>query len=163
MFLRATDVLSFKGYASLYAHYPEGKVLVAHSPNLVVNSGKQFIANALVGRQPQPNFNYLAIGTGNVAVAVSQTRLSNEVARASLALSSVANTTDITIQAYFQSSRVNVYIREAGCFLPDLYGANQQPAGTANSGTMFARALLSYDNSGAAPNDITLEWRVEII
>ena len=102
---------------------------------------------------------HIAVGdndSGGATVAdptAGDTQLVHEVARARVNITGTVGASSI-IQAFFRAQDINYSIRDVGLFSSD--------SDDFNSGTLFSRTLLSFDNSGVSPNDVVLQWNVTI-
>lgn len=148
-----TETTNVKGTVSLAVYRADGTLKSQTTiPNLIVNSGKAYIAGRLIG-DPAAAAYWMAIGTGATGALVGQTILSNEVAR--VATSSVTqggtNNNELTFAATFgpgtPASAQGVV--EAGIFM------------ASSGGTMLNRATF---NSVAKDTTDTLviNWTVII-
>jgi len=146
------DTLSLKGTVRLLVN---GRV-VAEACNLIVTVGKNLVADMLIDTAGfDTGITYCAVGTGVTAPAVGNTTLVTETARATITVKERAGNI-LLLQTFFLAANINVFIKEAGLF------GHSTATGAANSGVLFARALLSYDNSGVSPTDLTVQWEVTI-
>jgi len=124
--------------------------VVAASHNLIVTVGKALVANMLSETSGyDTGITYCAVGTGITAPLVSDTTLTTEHARATITRYTVVSNV-ATYRTFFVSTAVNVFIKEIG-----LFGHSTAGAGV-NTGVLFNHALLSYDNSGGSPVDLTI-------
>jgi len=98
---------------------------------------------------------YTAIGTGTAAPAVGDTTLGTETARKAITLRERAANV-LLLQTFFPAADCNVFLKEVGVF------GHSTASATPDSGVLFARTLLSYDNSGGSPSDLTLDWEITI-
>lgn len=125
-------------------------------PNLVVNTGKTFIASRMIGTASAV-MSHMAIGEGSTAEAVGQTALITELtqagyARASLTSSSSSNV--VTYSANFPANNPSapaggVVLREAGIF------------NASTAGTMLCRTV--YPTVTKLPADaLTITWTITI-
>ncbi len=122
--------------------------------NLVPTSGLNLIRDLIRGTAGVTCLNYFAIGTGTTAAAVGNTQLVTEVFRDVFTQTSVANG-QLTIKYYLASGSANGNtIVEAGLFGDDA-------TATANSGTLFARAVFIGDAKTSA-EAWTFTWIVTI-
>jgi len=119
--------------------------------NTAMTAGREAIVDYLKGIGTV-GINYMAIGTGTAAVVVGGTALSAEVSRKSVSYFVDAGTA-LTITTFWPSSECNYAIGEIGLFGGN--GAN----GSANTGTMFCRAIHIYDNT-SGDYDMTWDWEV---
>jgi hypothetical protein len=127
-------------------------IRVDHVDNMVVSDGLNILAQRLVG-VGIAELSYHSIGTSTTAPALAQHTLVSEVARLQLAsrfaVASVAQTS-----VFYWASECSYNIKEVGLWA----GA---ATGTPNSGTLFSRALYSYDNSGGSV-DLTFDYALTL-
>lgn len=90
------------------------KVFETEVPNLVVTSGKEFIASRIVG-EDYDAMDFMAIGDDAAIGALSQTTLINELARVTLT-SATASGTNVTFTGTFPAGTGTGSIVEAGVF-----------------------------------------------
>jgi hypothetical protein len=90
------------------------KVYETEVPNLVVTSGKEFIASRIIGTTYDA-MGYMGIGDDAAVGALSQTTLINELARVSTT-SATASSTNVTFTATFPAGTGTGSIVEAGVF-----------------------------------------------
>jgi hypothetical protein len=90
------------------------EVFTTEVPNLVVTSGKEFIASRIVAGTYDP-MGYMAIGDDSSVGALSQTTLVNELARVATASAS-ASGSNVTFSALFPAGTGTGSIVEAGVF-----------------------------------------------
>ena len=122
--------------------------------NMVVLDGRELAGNLLINSSGySTGLSYCAIGTGTTVVSDGQHTLITESARGQITQKSVSTDT-ITVSTFFNYADCGIHIKETG-----LFGHNA--TGTANSGTMFSRALLDYDNSGS-PKNLMIAWDVQL-
>lgn len=115
--------------------------------NLVVTSGKTFIASRMVGTG-SAIMSHMAVGTSTTAPGAGQTALVSEIARAAIVSgTSVANV--VTYSAVFAAGVGTGAIAEAGIL----------NAGTA--GTMLSRTVFSVVNK-EADDSLTINWQITI-
>lgn len=173
------ETLKLRGSVDIQVIGPEGELKESRFiPNLVVQSGKNYIATRMIGTETSTTATYttstvtscmthMAIGTGSTTAAVSDTSLVTEVtvagdiaaySRASIA-STTQNTGVVTYVAVFGTNnpqRTNTSnttaITEAGIF-------NSSTA--ALGGTMLCRTTFAAVNKG---NDDTLQitWTITV-
>lgn len=93
------------------------KVYETEVPNLVVTSGKEFIASRIVGEDFDA-MDYMAIGDDAQIGALSQTTLINELARVTVT-SATASGSNVTFTATFPAGTGTGSIVEAGVFNKD--------------------------------------------
>jgi hypothetical protein len=116
-------------------------------PNLVVASGKAFVASRIAGASPNV-MSHMAIGTDNTAAQTINTTLGVEVARVVLA-STTPSGNDVVYVGTFpaQTPSSDAGVVEAGIF-------NQ-----ASGGIMLCRTVFSIINK--APTDsLSIQWTI---
>lgn len=114
--------------------------------NLVVTTGKEFIAARMVGTPTE--MSHMAIGADNTAAAAGDTALGSELARVALT-SETASGTVVTYVASFPAGTGTGAVVEAGIF------------NASSSGTMLCRTVFSVVNKGA--NDaMTITWQITV-
>ena len=114
--------------------------------NLVVTTGKTFIAARMVGT-PTAMSN-MAIGAGSTAAAAGDTALGAELGRVALT-SATSATTIVTYVATFGAGVGTGAVTEAGIF----------NAGSA--GTMLCRTVFSVINKGA-DDAMSVTWQITV-
>jgi hypothetical protein len=118
-------------------------------PNLVVTTGKNYIASKIVATTNSPvSMTHMAIGTGTGTPAAADTALGAEVGRVSLAGSTVSTNT-ITYTATFPAGTGTGAITEAGVL------------NASSSGTMLCRTTFPVVNK-AAGDTIAVTWVVTV-
>jgi hypothetical protein len=120
-----------------------------HIPNLVVTTGKNFIATRMTGTS-QGVMSHMAIGSNSTAVVAGDTTLGTELGRVSLG-SSTASGSTITYTATFPGGTGTGNVVEAGIF----------NASGANAGTMLCRTVFPVVSKQAA-DTIAVTWVVTI-
>ena len=96
------------------------------------------------------NINYGAIGTGSTAVALTDTQLTTETARTTVADSQSSGNNEAILQFFFADATLsNTTYREFGTFVDG--------TGTANSGKIFNHALFSTPYTKVTGTDTTVE------
>ena len=131
-----------------------GKIERGLTDNMVVDTGKYAIADALIGTilNNRGIITYCGLGTSAVAPAASDTQLLAEIERKLISVRSVENNV-ATFQTFFTTAEAIGTLREAGLFGDDA-------SDTANSGTLFCRTAINRTKTG---NDtLTLYWSVYI-
>jgi hypothetical protein len=115
--------------------------------NLVVTSGKDFIASRMVGTSSSV-MSHMAIGSGNTAAAAGDTALGSELGRVALT-SGTASAAVVTYVATFGAGAGTGAVTEAGIL------------NASSSGTLLCRTVFSVVNKGA--NDsMTITWQVTV-
>ena len=136
------DKLALTGALSIAVN---GEV-VKEIPNLVVTAGKNWVAGMLnnVGTKMQ----YMGVGTGTGAAALSDTALGTEVDRNALTSSTVTNNT-IVHAATWAAGDATGALTEAGLF------------DSASGGVMMARTVFSVVNKGAS-DSLSITWTITV-
>jgi hypothetical protein len=120
-------------------------------PNLVVTSGKNYIAARMKDSGPV-QMSHMAIGTSTTAAAVGDTLLVAEIARVGLTTAGgTVSTNVVTYNATFSPGIGTGAITEAGIF----------NSGTANTVTMLCRTVFAVVNKGA-DDTMSITWTVTI-
>jgi hypothetical protein len=142
------DTVKLVGELRITVTNPEGNV--KHEvvvPNLVVTTGKEFIASRMVGTSSNV-MSHMAIGTGTTAAAVGDTTLGTEAGRVALT-SSTATSNSVAYVATFPAGTGTGAITEAGIF------------NASSSGTLLCRTVFSVINKGAA-DTLGITWTVTV-
>jgi hypothetical protein len=115
-------------------------------PNLVVTTGKNFIASRMTGSTTA--MSHMSIGSTSTAAAAGDTALGGELGR--VALSSSSTTAAVTTySATFPAGTGTGAVVEAGIF------------NASSAGTMLCRTTFAVVNKGA--NDtLTITWQITI-
>lgn len=115
--------------------------------NLVVTTGKAFIASRMVGTDATV-MSHMAIGADSTAAANADTALGSELGRVAIT-SGTATDAVATYVATFPAGTGTGAVVEAGLF------------NASSSGTMLCRTVFSVVNKGA--NDaMTITWQVTV-
>jgi hypothetical protein len=114
--------------------------------NLVVTTGKTFIAARMVGTPAV--MSHLAIGEGTTAAAVGNTTLGTEVGRVALA-SATSSGAVVTYTATFGAGTGTGAITEAGIL------------SSSSGGTLLCRSVFPVVNKGA-DDGMSITWTVTI-
>ena len=118
-------------------------------PNLVVTTGKNYIASKIVATTNSPaSMTHMAIGTGTGTPGASDTTLGAETGRVSLSASTVSTNT-ITYTATFPAGTGTGAITEAAVL------------NASSSGTMLCRTTFPVVNK-AAGDTIAVTWVVTV-
>jgi hypothetical protein len=121
-------------------------------PNLVVNTGKNYIA-ARMKETGRPNeMSHMAVGTTSTAAAVGDTTLGAEIASSRVALTTAGGTVAnniVTYNATFPPGTGTGAITEAGIF------------NGASANTMLCRTVFAVVNKGA-DDTMSITWTVTI-
>ena len=139
--VKVTGALQIKLYG------PDGKLKQEQNvKNLVVTSGKGYIAGRMVGTPTA--MSHMAIGSGTVDPAVGDTTLGTELGRVSLT-SSAASGAVVTYIASFGAGTGTGAVTEAGIF------------NAGSSGTMLCRTEFAVVNKGA-DDSLSITWTVTV-
>jgi hypothetical protein len=114
--------------------------------NLVVTTGKTFIAGRMVGTPTA--MSHMAIGASSTAAAAGDTALGSELGRVALTSStSAANV--VTYVATFSAGTGTGAVVEAGIF------------NAASAGTMLCRTVFAVVNKGV-DDAMTITWQITV-
>ena len=122
--------------------------VVLEKKNLIVQTGKNFLASAVISSSTSP-FNAMAIGTGTTAASTADTALQTETARAAFGTSSVT-TNVVSLSNTYAAGTGTGAVTEAGLF-------NNSTSG----GTMLSRVVFSAINKGAS-DTLTINWTITV-
>jgi hypothetical protein len=114
--------------------------------NLVVTTGKEFIAARMVGTPTA--MSHMALGSNNTAADAGDTALGAELGRVSLA-SAAASGAVVTYTASFPAGTATGGVVEAGVF------------SASSSGTMLCRTVFAVVNKGA-DDAINVTWAITV-
>lgn len=139
--VKATGALQIKLYG------PDGKLKQEQNvKNLVVTTGKGFIAGRMVGTPTA--MSHMAIGSGTVDPAVGDTTLGTELGRVSLT-SGIAAAAVVTYIASFGAGTGTGAVTEAGIF------------NAGSGGTMLCRTEFATVNKGA-DDSLSITWTITV-
>lgn len=139
--MQSNDTLKLKGSMTAVLFKEDGTSETYLRDNIIVNSGFDFIADAIGKSASRPGvMNAIAIGTGTTAAAATQTALVTELVRAAATYAHTAGTKVFTFVVTFAAGVGTGAITEAGVF----------NSTTAGSGTMLDRVVFDVINKGAA-------------
>ena len=113
--------------------------------NLVVDSGKNLIADRLGGGS-KPPVGYMALGSGTAAAAAGNTALGSSLGRIALSNSVITNNA-VAYTALFGAGAGTGAVTEAGLF------------NSATAGDMLARTTFPVVNKGA-DDGMSITWTV---
>lgn len=143
-----TEELKVTGRLVVELFNPDGSLKESHEfDNLVVTTGKNYIASRMVGAAAAV-MSHMAIGTDGTAPAAGNTTLGAEVARVAISSSSSSGAV-ATYAATFPAGTGTAALTEAGIF--------NDPA----AGTMLCRTTFAVVNKGAS-DAMTITWTVTI-
>jgi hypothetical protein len=137
------DFLSLRGDVSIKLN----DEVVLEKKNLIVQVGKNYLANALTASATSP-FTYMAVGTGTTAAALSDTALTSELARQAFTSQSVTTNVATIITTYAAGTGTGA-ITEAGIF------------NASSSGTLLSHVVFSAINKGSA-DSLTITWTITV-
>jgi hypothetical protein len=121
--------------------------VVLEKKNLIVNTGKNFLASAVINSSASP-FTHMAVGTNTTAAAVTDTSLGSELVRQAFTTSSVASNVVTLVTTYAAGTGTGA-LTEAGIF------------NASSSGTMLSRIVFSAINKGSA-DSLTITWTITV-
>jgi hypothetical protein len=114
--------------------------------NLVVTTGKGFIAARMVGTPTE--MSHMALGASSTAAAAGDTALGSELGRVALASDSATGAV-VTYTASFPAGTATGAIVEAGVF------------NASSSGTMLCRTVFAVVNKGA-DDAMSVTWAITV-
>jgi hypothetical protein len=114
--------------------------------NLVVTTGKEFIAARMVGTPTA--MSHMALGAGSVAAANGNTALGSELGRVTLASSTAAGAI-VTYTATFPAGTATGAVTEAGVF------------NASSGGTLLCRTVFAVVNKGA-DDAMSITWAITV-
>lgn len=115
--------------------------------NLIVQAGKNFLANAVLSSSSSP-FTNMAIGTSGTAATLADTTLGSELARQVFTSSSVS-TNVVTLVTTYGAGVGTGALQEAGIF------------NASSAGTLLSHVVFSTINKGSA-DSLTITWTVTV-
>ncbi len=157
--MKQTQIMELKltGKVRVTATDPRKGRVVRRLPwqhNLVVTDGKEIMAGLLIAETDyEVGLTYCAIGTDSTAPAVADALLVAEVGRKAITSKSRSGVV-ATLSTFYTAGDSTFNIQELG-----LFGVTA--SGSADSGKLFARALVPYENSGGLV-DLTFDWVITI-
>ena len=142
------DSIKMTGELRITVTNPEGNITQETVvPNLVVTSGKDFIAERMKDATTTA-MSHMAIGTGSTAAAAGDTTLGTEAGRVSLTSTTVTANAVASV-ATFGAGTGTGAITEAGLF------------NASSGGDMLCRTVFSVINKGAA-DTLGITWTVTV-
>lgn len=149
--MKTQDTLKATGHLMI-THYNEFGVMVDSRfiPNLVVQVGKNYIANRMIDAATTV-MTHMELGTGNTAPVSGDTALQTPIGGSRQAFSGAASvsTNTITYTASFGAGIGTGAITEAGIF------------NASSAGIMLCRTVFSVVNK-AAGDTINISWSVTV-
>jgi hypothetical protein len=141
------DTLKVTGNLQVVLKDKDGNVKDSRDiKNLVVTTGKEFIAAAIASTQTY--MSHMAIGSSSTAPAVGDTTLGTELGRSALTSTTVSGAV-VTFNASFGAGVGTGAVTEAGIFND----------GTA--GALLCRTVFAVVNKGA-DDSISITWQVTV-
>lgn len=140
------DGLTMKGEVEFILTKPDG-TQVREKQNLIVNTGKNFAASALINTSSSP-FTHMAIGTGTTPAALTDTTLGAQLVRQAFTSSNVTANV-VTMSTTYAAGAGTGSITEAGIF------------NASSGGTMLSRVVFPVVSKGAA-DSLTINWTVTV-
>lgn len=141
-----------KGIVDLVLYDSEGNIKETRSENLVVSTGRAFIASRMASAASAV-ISHMAIGTNNTAASAAQTALISQSAIVALSTTTIVTTTvtNDTVQyvCTFGAGTGTGALVEAGLF------------NAASAGTMLSRTIFDVINKGAS-DVLTITWKITI-
>lgn len=146
--MNTNEVLHPKGEVSIQVFDKDGKLKEKlHIPNLVVQSGRDFIASRMEGTTDVV-MSHMAVGTDNTSPANGDTTLGSEIGRVALDSTGVSNNV-VTYTATFPAGTGTGALTEAGVFNNN------------SIGDMLCRTTFAVVNKAAADSMI-ITWAITI-
>jgi hypothetical protein len=141
------ETIKAKGELSIKLFGPDGKLKSEKIvPNLVVTTGRTFIAARMVGTPTA--MSHMAIGSGTTDPAAGDTALQTELGRVSLT-SSASSGAVVTYIASFGAGTGTGAVTEAGIL------------NASSGGTMLCRTEFSVINKGA-DDSMSITWTITV-
>lgn len=146
--MNAQELLKAKGSLKVVLTGKDGQVKEEHFfDNLVVTTGKNFIASRMVGTSAAV-MSHMAIGSSGTAAAAGDTALGAELGRVALASSSASGNV-VTYTATFPAGTGTGAVVEAGLL------------NAASAGTLLCRTVFAVVNKGA-DDAMSVTWTVTV-
>ena len=146
--MNAQELLKAKGSLKVVLTGKDGQVKEEHFfDNLVVTTGKNFIASRMVGTSAAV-MSHMAIGSSSTSAAAGDTALGSELGRVALASSS-ASANVVTYTATFPAGTGTGAVVEAGIL------------NASSSGTLLCRTVFAVVNKGA-DDAMSITWTVTV-
>lgn len=114
--------------------------------NLVVSTGKEFIASRMVGTPTE--MSHMAIGAGTSSASAGDTALGSELGRVALATDTSSGAV-VTYTANFPAGTGTGAVTEAGIF------------NAASGGTMLCRTVFAVVNKGV-DDGMSITWQITV-
>lgn len=144
--MRHTESVAFTGKVVIRQFNADMQLVDEHvTHNLVVTSGKNWIAN-LIGAKSPAAMGYMAVGTGATAPAAGDTALGAELGRTTVSTPTVSGN-QVTFSASFAPGNGTGAWQEAGLF------------NASSAGTMLARVTFGILTKGAG-DTFQINWTI---
>jgi hypothetical protein len=141
------DQITITGQVNIVVTGKDGQVKDSRSiKNLVVTTGKEFIAARMVGTPTE--MSHMALGASNTAAANGDTALGSELGRVALASDSASGAV-VTYTASFPAGTATGAVVEAGIF------------NASSGGTMLCRTVFAVVNKGA-DDAMSVTWAITV-
>ncbi len=142
-----TEQIKVTGQVSIVVTGKDGQVKDSREiKNLVVTTGKQFIAARMVGTPTE--MSHMALGASSTAAAAGDTALGTELGRVALASDSATGAV-VTYTATFPAGTATGAVVEAGVF------------NASSAGTMLCRTTFAVVNKGA-DDAMSVTWAITV-
>jgi len=143
------DIVKPKGNLQILLTGPDGIVKTNHNvDNLVVTTGKQWIAARMYDSAEPAQMSHMAVGTDNTAADVADTTLAVEAARVALTSTTVSTNTTQYVASFPAGTGTGALV-EAG-ILND-----------SSAGTLLCRTVFPVVNKGA-DDTLSITWTITI-
>jgi hypothetical protein len=143
------DIVKPKGTLQILLTGPDGIIKTNHNvDNLVVTTGKQWIAARMYDSATPDEMSHMGVGTDNTAANVSDTTLAVEAARVALTSTTVSTNTTQYLASFAAGTGTGALV-EAGIF------------NDSSAGTMLCRTVFPVVNKGA-DDTLSITWTITI-
>jgi hypothetical protein len=141
------DQIKITGQVSIVVTGKDGQIKDSRSiKNLVVTTGKEFIAARMVGTPTE--MSHMALGASNTAAANGDTALGSELGRVALASDTVSGAI-VTYTATFPAGTATGAVVEAGVL------------NASSGGTMLCRTVFPVVNKGV-DDAMSVTWAITV-
>lgn len=142
-----TDAIKLTGDVTIQLFNPDGSVKDKREiKNLVVTTGKQFIASRMTGTTTV--MSHMAVGAGTTAASASDTALQSELGRVALASGTTVGAVT-TYAASFPAGTGTGAVTEAGIL------------NAASGGTLLCRTVFAVVNKGV-DDAMSITWAITV-
>lgn len=149
----AREALAIRGYVELEVTRPDGSVARAWGHNMVVDGGRQLVAELLTGQANSPAFAVTA-GISDAETVLDLTKLFDPDGLEPVAVtSSKIKEGIITLRASFPPAERERLIKEAGLMLTCKVGEDEVT-------TLYNRALVKPHQTVRVKEVLTLTWQL---